>query len=405
MSELNTMSGASRPSAAPAKPKPKRKGESRIIYLLREAHFWIGIVLCLPFVALGLSGSYLTYHDEIDAFFGGAPSFEASSGPAQPANAILAAALTAAEPGDVANSISLPREEGEPAIVRVGPAGANFRDPRSMSLAVDPATLDVLGAIPNASGGIARFMHDLHGRLMISGGYGRQIVGWLGVGMLLLGISGLVLWWPRPGQLKQALTIKMRAKGYRFHRDLHGVIGFWTLSVFVVVCFTGVYISFPQAFSSVLGISSGPVAGGARQAAAPAPGQSTEPALTLAQAIDAAQGAVQDATPYSAMLPFRPGMGLRVAMAYDGMQEGAPAIIVTLDPASGQVTEIRDPRLYPANEAFQAWQRPLHMGLGLGPIWQFLVFLSGFLPLLFSITGVAMWWIKRRNRKRMQMAA
>ena len=46
-----------------------------------------------------------------------------------------------------------------------------------------------------------------------------------------------------------------------------------------------------------------------------------------------------------------------------------------------------------------ALQRPMHDGQGnLGPIWEFLVFLSGLVPLLFVITGTIMWLKKRKQR-------
>jgi hypothetical protein len=45
------------------------------------------------------------------------------------------------------------------------------------------------------------------------------------------------------------------------------------------------------------------------------------------------------------------------------------------------------------------WQRLLHSGIGLGAVYKFLVFVSGFLPLLFAITGLRMWWLKRMQRR------
>jgi len=45
------------------------------------------------------------------------------------------------------------------------------------------------------------------------------------------------------------------------------------------------------------------------------------------------------------------------------------------------------------------WLRVLHYGNGLGVVWRALVFFAGFLPLLFAITGVRMWWLKRAQRR------
>jgi uncharacterized iron-regulated membrane protein len=45
------------------------------------------------------------------------------------------------------------------------------------------------------------------------------------------------------------------------------------------------------------------------------------------------------------------------------------------------------------------WLRVMHYGQGLGEVWRALAFFSGFLPLLFAITGVSMWWLKRTQRR------
>jgi uncharacterized iron-regulated membrane protein len=78
--------------------------------------------------------------------------------------------------------------------------------------------------------------------------------------------------------------------------------------------------------------------------------------------------------------------------------KGTPAISVAINPYMSEVVSVRDPSSGGFGNAFMAWQRPLHDGQGLGPIWKFLVFASGLLPVLFTVTGTVMWWIKRRNR-------
>ena len=71
---------------------------------------------------------------------------------------------------------------------------------------------------------------------------------------------------------------------------------------------------------------------------------------------------------------------------------------------SEQIVELRDPRSYSAAESFMAWQRAVHAGDGFGGVWRGLVFFSGFLPVLFTITGCWM-WLMRRRLKRKAMAS
>ena len=93
-----------------------------------------------------------------------------------------------------------------------------------------------------------RFLTSMHLALMFPSYYGAQTVGWMGVAMCLFGISGLILWWPRKGQWRAALLVKRGTKGFRLNRDLHGVIGFWSLPVFMILSLSGVYLVFPTTF-------------------------------------------------------------------------------------------------------------------------------------------------------------
>ena len=121
----------------------------------------------------------------------------------------------------------------------------------SLQILIDPVSLELLET-QQAMTGWVRFFHDLHGHIFIAGGLGREIVGWLGVAMLVLGCSGLYLWWPKAGQWKAAFTVRRTAKGIRFNRELHGAVGIWSLVLFMVVNFTGVYLAFPQQISAAV---------------------------------------------------------------------------------------------------------------------------------------------------------
>jgi uncharacterized iron-regulated membrane protein len=75
-----------------------------------------------------------------------------------------------------------------------------------------------------------------------------------------------------------------------------------------------------------------------------------------------------------------------------------PPVTVIVDQWSRRVIETFDPRRFSLGERILAWQHALHAGQALGWVWTILVFLSGLLPLLFALTGSAMWWLKRRRQ-------
>jgi len=127
--------------------------------------------------------------------------------------------------------------------------------------------------------------------------------------------------------------------------------------------------------------------------------------MAIGAAVAAADAVVApDLKLLSLFLPQRADQPYRLSYAIPG--EGSPFFNTTvfIDPWAAKVIEVRDPRSYSAGDTFAVYQRPLHYGLGWGPIWQFLVFLSGLLPLLFSITGITMWWMKRQRRRKAELA-
>lgn len=367
--------------------------------LFGELHLWLGLLACLPLVVIGLTGSLLVYHEEIETLL--APAGRpVTAGEARPAAEIVAAAQARAPVGFRPAFLRLPAAPGDRALVGFAEPGSSPRGgPR---LEVDPVTLEV--AEPEAGGAQAlmRLLHVLHGSLMIPGGLGRQVVGWLGVVMLGLGLSGLVVWWPRPGRLRQALSVKWQSGAQRLNRDLHGAVGIWGWLLFVVISFSGAHIVFPQTFTAgyALLLPSDP---GGREPVRKAARQDGRDAVGLVAALEIAGAAMPTAEPRMARMPFRPGQAIRVAMSRPEAAPGAPAITVEIDPSSGTVLALQDPAAMPAAERLAVWMRPLHEGHGLGPLWQFLVFLSGLLPVFFSVTGITFWLLRRRSRRRLEV--
>ena len=410
-------------------PKPQRR---TFRYWLQQVHLWIGLILLLPLVMMGITGAVLVYAHDIEHLLGQGEPEVRTTGEWQSAARLIEAAKAANnEPGRVPIAVRWPIEAGEPAAVRLsrpgmagerpqfrggqqaGPPGGAAPQPGqpaqgrvptqspfagSLQILIDPVSLQVLQT-QQAMTGWVRFFHDLHGHIFIPGGLGREIVGWLGVAMLVLGCSGLYLWWPRSGQWKQAFLVRRKAKGLRLNRELHGAVGIWSLVIFMLVNFTGVYLAFPQQISAAVNlVSPGRDMRAAMFQARVEPMRGT-PAMGIDEAVELAQSRAPGTRFLNAFLPTRPDQALRVGLVRPGYEEGAPVVTVIVDPYRRTVVDVFDPQTMSAGEKAITWQRALHYGIGLGGTYKFLVFLSGVIIPIFAVTGFLMWWIKRRNRR------
>ena len=76
--------------------------------------------------------------------------------------------------------------------------------PQIVTVFLDPPTAAVLDVMEFRSSFFG-FLHVFHENLTIPEYSGRQIVGWVGVGMLIMSLTGLWLWWPRGSGLLRAL--------------------------------------------------------------------------------------------------------------------------------------------------------------------------------------------------------
>lgn len=212
--------------------------------LLVTIHLWIRIAFAIPFAMLGITGAYLVYDQDFDNI----PRATAS-GPFQTPTAIINAGLAAVSGGRATN-LAMPLYEGDPATVRLARLdGGRGVGPQ---IYVDPVSLEVLGRRDIFRTPVTALFHDLHGSLALGGATGRPLVGWLGVFMTFLGLSGLYMWWPGKNRLRKSIGVSKNAKGFVLHRQLHTTFGviFWL--VFIVVSFTGTVISFPRQIGPVM---------------------------------------------------------------------------------------------------------------------------------------------------------
>jgi uncharacterized iron-regulated membrane protein len=351
-------------------------------------HKWIGILLAILIIPVSLSGAALVWHDWLDKVVN--PERQVSSGAARlPFQQYIDSARTQLGPQDRIASLSVPEEQGPVQVTAVrAPEGGGTRPVRT-SVWLDPASGDVLDR-QSGNEGVVRFLHVLHGSLMIPG-MGRQIVGWIGVFMLVSSLTGLWLWWPSVGGFRRGLRWRRQDST---NANLHHTMGFWIALPLAMLSFTGVWISFPGVFGG-----NAPPAAAAKAKAAP-----RGPNLPLEQTrLDPEVAAVMAARGDAALktLTWPTTQSPQWTVAVRDARTG-PAEYKVHD-QTGAV-ERQGPRPETTARTMRRW----HDGDGMGPLWQTIIFIGGILPALLAVTGILM-WLRTRTwrggaRKRRQEA-
>lgn len=345
-----------------------------------QIHKWVGIFLAILIIPLSLSGAALVWHDWLDRQVH--PQRYSNDGAAVLApSAYAEKALKLAQSGERISTMTFPGGEGSVQVNLTKPAIDGGRPSRA-TVWLNPKSADAIER-GGPRDGILGVLHVLHGSLMVPG-VGRQIVGWLGVAMLLSSLTGLWLWWPLKGGVLRGLRWERRPD---FNSNLHHLGGFWIALPLAVLSATGVWISFPAVFNPLVGGS-----------AASGPGGAAVPLMLPRQNVDQVLEAAHKLVP---------GKATTIAWPTDKKPEwtvtlkdrGAPAEVKVLDlNASAR-------RSAPKPETFSRTMRRIHDGTGTPVVWQIVIFVGGILPAVLAVTGILMWLRTRRRRDKHRRAA
>jgi len=369
----------------------RTSGNGRFKRILQTIHLWMGLIIAIPIIVIGISGSGLLLQREILAY-----SVPAAAADGEPASLVqmIAAAEKAAPENATARSIVPSLYAGAPTSISFDNGG---RPPRTR-VHVDPVSLQVLGTEPIVNRGpILDFLIRTHAFLMMPAPIGFPLVGWSAAALTFMAASGLVLWWPRKGLWRHAFWVRKGARGLRFHVEFHHVVGFWGSVILLIMGVSGLYLVFPETFRESVEVvlpTERALAGGNKQyAPGPAP-------LHADGAVAAALAAVPNTRAINIQLPPTPDLPFVVHLETLDFRPKLPPILVTLNAQTGEINFIDDPRNYSLGDKFVNLQHTLHFGIGLGWVWKGLVFISGILPLALAITGLVIYVKRRATRRR-----
>jgi uncharacterized iron-regulated membrane protein len=361
--------------------KPWRRSRTRaIVFYL---HLILGATSGTLLLILGVSGSVLLLVPERERAGAAVVSAE-SHRPVGISYDSRAASLISR---GTLLSVRLPLDRGDAVTWRIAVPGGQSRMIRT-----DPDSGEELPPLPAAIG-TRQWWHQLHGSLL-SGATGRLVVGWLGLWLATLCVTGITLWWPGAAKATQLLFLRRRRP--LGAPQLHHVVGIWLALPLAVLAITGSYFAFPSQYAAVAHVTSrSDLARGTKR-----------PATTRQRAsIDALLQASRSALPGG-----RPSM---IRWTESGLVDVTVYRPGDWSPRGNNVVRLRgDTANIVAVDRFEtaslgarviAAMRPLHVGMLGGPLLRTIWVVAGLAPPFLFVTGLLMWWRRSlRNRLRVR---
>lgn len=360
-----------------------------------KVHLYIALMVGFMFAFSGLTGSALVFYQDIDETLNPAVLTVASGSDYVPLTEIVAAAQTIMPSEATLTRLYFPRHSQAAMKLR-------FSLPKegkevNLDVMVNPFTAAVLGQRQYGSY-LMSFIYKLHYTLALDD-VGKTFMGMMGLLLFCSLMSGIYLWWPKPSTFFQALTFKRSTNRARFIFDLHKTFGIYAAAVFMVLAVSGIYMIFPHYVKPLVSWVS-PLS----NIVPPKLSIDTDVGIERVSVDEISMTASElfpQATLQRIYFPVTPEDAYRVIMRQPGeVRKTSGATQVWISPYDGRVLSVQQPQSMSGGDTFITWMFPLHNGQAFGLSGRIVVFIAGFVLVGLYVTGLMMWWRKRKRRKR-----
>jgi uncharacterized iron-regulated membrane protein len=347
-------------------------------------HLWTGLVAAIFLFLLGASGAIVAFEDELDRSLNPKLSYVQPQSEPLSIDAITQK-LLARYPGSKIDGLEPPQRADLSMFVGLTDASG-----KRLGLLVDPYSGEVLGDAERGNRFVAQ-VHQFHTHFL-AGEVGKQIVGWSGVLLLMLSISGIVLWW-------RAKIFRLRTgSAKRFNFELHNTLGVLSSVFLFIFAWTAICIHWQQPMGRLAQkMSPAPTV----QPATPEIPKAGAAPLSPDRLIAIAHQTLPEAKIMRLQMPGRPKQPVSLSLKFPEDHTPIGRTRMTIDAYSGKVLYVQSSREMSSPMKYaQMWNREIHTGDILGmPTRILAAFFSLILPLL-AITGPLIWWNRRRTAAR-----
>lgn len=346
---------------------------------LFQIHLWLGVLLSLYVIVIGLSGSILVFQEEIRR--ASMPHAVLDPNNVAPIDSVIAQ-VQRSVPGQRVTYVGQPQPENPWWTVYVENARGK----------TDIVYADAATGAPYKQRGrlLIDFVLDLH-IFLLAGPKGYVANCLAGGGLLVLAITGCVLWWPGVKLWTRGFFVSLRHRWKRINYDAHNAVGIWTLLIVSWWGLTAIYFLVPYKIGAVVNAIS-PLKGMMPpQTPEPKPGVEVASLETiLAAAKSASPGFLEGVG-----LADKPGGNITVYIDRQKPGDFSHRDILTFDGHTGKLLTVWH---YGDNRSAGDWflwlMYPLHFGTLWGMTVKVVWSLLGLSLPILSVTGLLMYWTR-----------
>lgn len=351
--------------------------------LLFQVHVWTGLVIALYALFIGLTGAALVFRADLQKWAYPAYFVQPPDGSSLASPETVIASLERGFPGYRFSGFDYPSQRRGTFLAYLA------KDAELRTVFLDAANGAVIGELPRD--GWIQQLQDLH-FTFLAGQPGYLYNGICAAALLVMCLSGVVVWWPGVSRLGQAFVVHLDRGWRRVVWELHGAAAIWSLALLIVWAVSGIYFSFPVSFRAaterVLTLT--PYV--SIQSGAPVPVPAPPP--TPSDLVRHAQARVPGARLARFGVPSGPSGAYSISLARErhGDGDSSDEVTVYFDRFSGRELGTIDQSRQTFGDRFLVWLGRLHVGSFGGWPVKLVWFTAGLVFPLLAVSGTVMWW-------------
>ena len=216
---------------------PQRRPLRRALF---QIHLWSDIGIGLYIFFISVTGSVLVYRNELYMWVTPEPYISEAPGPVL-SERDLRQAIQNKYPTHNLVRISPHYNQKNATVVWLS------KDGKTIERLFDPVTGEDVGKAVSTGVMLVSGLIDIHDNFLA--GRSGQIINGIGaMAVVLVAMTGLVIWWPGRKRWRRSVSLKRGVGWKRFTWDLHSMMGFWSFLFILVFAVSGIYLCFPETF-------------------------------------------------------------------------------------------------------------------------------------------------------------